>query len=275
MELFDTHFHYYGEATPAEFMSSVNLALSAPPQSDAGKVDRLQLLAVGGDFLESCRAKEFAGTVKNSYYAVGVHPHQAENHLAEKEDFSVFFKDAFTPVAIGELGVDFFYDHSPEKAQLAVLEEFLQLALEKKLPAIIHIRDKEDCDKAYRDAYRLLEQFSRNGGRFVVHCFAGTPEWAEKFLALGAYCGVTGIVTFRRAENIRETLKVIPDDRLLIETDSPYLAPVPHRGKENHPGYLILIARAVAELRGMTTVELAALTTANAGKLFLSGNGAV
>ena len=164
--------------------------------------------------------------------------------------------------------MDFFYDHSPEKAQLAVLEEFLQLALEKKLPAIIHIRDKEDCDKAYRDAYRLLEQFSRNGGRFVVHCFAGTPEWAEKFLALGAYCGVTGIVTFRRAENIRETLKVIPQNRLLLETDSPYLAPVPHRGKENHPGFLVLVAQTVARERGCTIEEIAAAATANGLNLF-------
>ena len=268
MELFDTHFHYYGESTPVEFMSNVSLSLSVSPQKEAGEVEKLRLLAVGGDFVESCRAKEFAGVVPHSAYAAGVHPHQAENFLSSRDDFSIFFKDDFLPAAIGELGVDYFYDNSPEKVQLEVLEYFLELALAHQLPAIIHIRDKEDCDKAYCDAYSLLESFSRRGGRFVVHCFAGTPGWAEKFLALGAYLGGTGIVTFKRAENIRETLKVIPDDRLLLETDSPYLAPVPHRGKENHPGYLILVAQAAAAVRGCSIEEIAALTTANGLKLF-------
>ena len=268
MELFDTHFHYYGEATPVEFMSNVALALCVPPQKEAGSVETLHLLAVGGDFIESCRAKEFAGVTAHSGYAVGVHPHQAENFMLQKEDFSIFFNDDRPPAAIGELGIDYYYDNAPAEIQKQVLAYFLQLALEKNLPAIIHIRDKEDCDQAYQDAWQLLEPFARKGGRFVVHCFAGTPVWAEKFLSLGAFIGVTGIVTFKRAENIRETLKVIPDDRLLIETDSPYLAPVPHRGKENHPGFLILIAKAVAELKNMTIEELAALTTANGMRLF-------
>ena len=268
MELFDTHFHYYGESTPVEYLSNVQLALSSPPQSGIGNVDKLTLLAVGGDFCESCRAAEFAGVVPASYYAVGVHPHQAENYLNEKNDFSIFFQRENKPSAIGELGVDYYYDHAPGQAQLAVLEEFLDLALKYDLPAIIHIRDTEERDQAYVDAYSRLESFARAGGRFVVHCFAGTPAWAEKFLALGAYLGVTGIVTFRRAENIRETLKVIPDERLLLETDSPYLAPVPHRGKENHPGYLILVADAVARLRSVPTESIAALTAANGRKLF-------
>ena len=268
MELFDTHFHYYGESTPVEYMSNVSLALSTSPQKEAGEVDKLRLLAVGGDFIESCRAREFAGVIPHSAYAAGVHPHQAENFLAAPDDFSCFFKEGLPPVAIGELGVDYFYDNSPENIQLEVLERFLDLALEHHLPAIIHIRDKEDSDKAYCDAWRLLEPFSRNGGRFVVHCFAGTPGWAEKFLSAGAYLGVTGIVTFKRAENIRETLKVIPDDRLLLETDSPYLAPGPHRGKENHPGYLILVAQTVAAERGCSIGEIAAVTTANGLKLF-------
>ena len=268
MELFDTHFHYYGESTPVEFMSNVGLALSAPPQKDAGNVEKLRLLAVGGDFVESCRAREFAQVISDTGYAVGVHPHQAENFMLKQEDFSCFFNGGPRPAAIGELGVDYFYDNSPEKVQLEVLDRFLALALEQQLPAIIHIRDKEESEKAYVDAYNLLAPFAQAGGRFVVHCFAGTPHWAEKFLSLGAYLGVTGIVTFRRAENIRETLKFIPDDRLLLETDSPYLAPVPHRGKENHPGYLILVAQTVARERNCSIEEIASLTTANGLKLF-------
>ena len=268
MELFDTHFHYYGESTPVEFMSNVKLALSVPPQKDAGIVDRLRLLAVGGDFIESCRAREFAQVIPDTGYAAGVHPHQAENFMNQPEDFSIFFKDGLRPVAIGELGVDYFYDNAPAQIQLTVLEKFLALALEQDLPAIIHIRDKEDSEKAYIDAYNLLKPFSESGGRFVVHCFAGTPDWAEKFLSLDAYLGVTGIVTFKRAENIRETLKVIPQNRLLLETDSPYLAPVPHRGKENHPGFLVLVAQTVARERGCSIEEIAASATANGLELF-------
>ncbi|MBQ9502544.1 MAG: TatD family hydrolase [Lentisphaeria bacterium] len=268
MDLFDTHFHYDGEAPPAGFMANVRLEMDAPPQKDAGTVDRLELLAMGSDYIESCRARTFAAAVPGARCAVGVHPHEAEKYLAQKEDFSPFFSDGVMPAAVGELGLDYYYGLSARPAQLAVFEEFLRLALERKLPAVVHIRDDREREDAYADAYALLTSFANGGGRFVVHCFAGTPAWAEKFLALGGYCGFTGMITFNRAENVRETLRAVPDDRLLIETDSPYLAPVPHRGRKNHPGYLILIARAAAELRGVTTEELAKITTRNARLLF-------
>ena len=268
MDLFDTHFHYDGEDTPAGFMAKVRLEMDAPPQRDAGTVDKLELLAMGSDFTESCRARAFASAVPGARCAVGVHPHEAEKYLAQKEDFSSFFSDGVMPAAVGELGLDYYYGLSSRSAQLAVFEEFLLLALERDLPAVVHIRDTEGCEDAYADAYALLTPFAAKGGRFVIHCFAGTPAWAEKFLALGGYCGFTGMITFNRAENVRETLRTVPDERLLIETDSPYLAPVPHRGGKNHPGYLILIARAAAQLRGVTTEELAGITTRNARLLF-------
>ena len=268
MDLFDTHFHYDGEDTPAGFMANVRLEMDAPPQRDAGVVNKLELLAMGSDFTESCRARAFASAVPGARCAVGVHPHEAEKYLTQKEDFSSFFSDGVMPAAVGELGLDYYYGLSSRSAQLAVFEEFLLLALEKNLPAVIHIRDGAGREDAYADAYALLAPFAQKGGRFVVHCFSGTPAWAEKFLALGGYCGFTGMITFRRADNVREALGIVPDDRLLIETDSPYLAPVPHRGRKNHPGYLVLIARAAAALRGTSTEELAALTTRNARLLF-------
>lgn len=139
---------------------------------------------------------------------------------------------------------------------MEVFRRFLELALAWDLPAIVHLRDKDGVWTAYEDGLALLTPSRPAGGRFVVHCFSGTPAWAEKFLALGACLGVTGLVTFNRADNIRETLAVIPDDRLLIETDSPYLAPVPHRGVENHPGFLVLIAaRVAAEPEARTRID--------------------
>ncbi len=258
--------HYYGEATPVEFVNVLRSALAVPPQRDAGTVTRLRMLACGGDYVESLRSQAFAEMIPEACCAVGVHPHQAAEYLANRADFRIF-RDKPKVVAIGELGLDYYYETSAPCAQQQVLEEFLDLALEWDLPAVIHLRDKDGAEQVYEDAYRLLEAFARRGGRFEIHSFAGTPGWAERFLALGAYCGVNGMVTFKRADNIRAGLQAIPLERLLLETDSPYLAPVPHRGEQNHPGFLPLIAARTAAEKGVSTEELAQITTAN-GMLF-------
>ena len=266
-EIFDTHFHYSGEMSPAEFRRNIVAESCVPPQSESGIPRRISMIAVGSDYIESCRAREFARAVGSAWFAAGVHPHEAAGELAEPHDFGEF---AAHPklVAVGELGVDYFYEESPRDAQRKIFEEFLALALKWRRPAIVHIRDRDGCDDAYRDAYQLLAPFAAAGGRFVAHCFAGTPEWAERFLALGGFCGVTGMVTFRRADNIREVARLIPDDRLLVETDAPYLAPVPHRGEENHPGFLMLTVARLAAERGVPAADLARLTTANAYRFF-------
>ena len=267
MQLFDTHFHFYGEVTPQQYAENISLALQDPKQSEKGSVEKLFLNAVGADYEESIKAQNFAKSVPDSVFSCGVHPHSTEKHLEQNEDFSIF-KDDKALVAIGELGIDSFYDYSDIKSQTKVFEKFLGIALDWNLPAIVHIRDKEDVFEAYLLAYDILKDFSAAKGRFVVHCFAGNPKWAEKFLSLGAFCGVTGMVTFKKAENIRENLHVIPLERLLIETDSPYLAPIPHRGKENHPGYLIHAAAAAANEYGISLEELAKKTTVNGKQFF-------
>lgn len=267
MELFDTHFHFYGEATPAEYMKSVAADLETAAARVQCAVPELYLTAVGGDYLESCRAREFAAVVPKCRFAAGVHPHQAAPYLENREDFSVFRNDPRL-AAIGELGLDYFYDHSDHNSQQLVLKEFLDLALEWDLPAIIHLRDKDDRDSAYQEGFALLQDFAGQGGRFVVHCFSGTVDWAEKFLELGAYLGVTGMVTFRRAENIREIVRMIPPERLLLETDSPYLAPVPFRGRENTPGLLLPAAACAAAECDRSIAEILELTTGNAKKFF-------
>ncbi|MDR0931743.1 MAG: TatD family hydrolase [Victivallales bacterium] len=270
MELFDTHFHYYGETSPGEYFRNIMTAAAVPPQSLAGVPDKLYLMAAGGDYLESCRSREFAQVIETAYFAAGVHPHNAEKFFAEANDFTEF-KSHPKLKALGELGLDYFYEHSSREAQKKMFEHFLNIALAWDLPAIVHLRDRESVWDAYEDGYNLLDKFARNGGRFVVHCFSGTPMWAEKFLEIGAYLGVTGIVTFNRAQNIREALAVIPDERLLIETDSPYLAPVPHRGSENNPGFLALIAAYIAKERQSEIETIAKLTTANAMRFYNIG----
>lgn len=256
MILFDTHFHYYGDVTPEEYMHTVQAAL--------GDDDQIMLLAAGADFAESVKAQTFAAQTDKAWFAAGVHSHSADQYLENKGDFTIFRTDPKL-AAIGEIGLDYYYELSDKKAQLAVFEEFLQLAKMWGLPAVIHCRDKDGCFDAYSDVYRLVKDFP---GKFVIHSFAGSEEWAKKFVEIGAYLGVNGMVTFGKAHNIRQNLPLIPMDRLLIETDAPYLAPVPHRGKPNHPGLVKLVAQKIAELTGRSPQQIAEITTANAVEFF-------
>lgn len=252
MQLFDTHFHYSGESTPADYLAQEPAA--------AGML----LLATGDDYDSSCRCRDFAAAIPRAAFTVGVHPHAAEE---PEHDFSEF-RNHPKLKAVGELGLDYYYDYAPRTAQRRVFERFLALALEWNLPAVVHCRDAAERFDAYADCRDLLRDFAAAGGRFDLHCFAGTPQWAETFLELGAMLGVTGMVTFKPADNIRAALRLVPDDRLLLETDAPYLAPVPLRGKPNHPGYLIHTARRVAAERGMEPEALAAIATANGKRFF-------
>ena len=263
MILFDTHFHYDAE-TPVE---TARAAISADLTLTGLPVEQLRLAAMGGSWAESLAAQRFAAAVPESCFAAGMHPHNALEEHPEAAAFRTFFADPKCR-AVGELGLDYYYDFAPRAAQLPLFEAFLAEALTAGLPAIVHCRDRDDSDLAYADTYALLKDFAAAGGRMVVHCFTGTPAWAERYLALGAYLGLTGMVTFNRAENIRETLKLIPDDRLLLETDSPYLAPKPYRGRANSPGLLPLVAARAAQERGVTVEELAAATTRNAALFY-------
>ena len=267
MKLYDTHFHFSGETTPAEYMNLVGFDLERACGRAGVEIPELYLTAVGGEYLESVRSREFASVTPHCFSAAGEHPHGAAEYLAERRDFSIFRADPKL-VAVGELGLDYYYDLSDRPAQRQVFSEFLELALEWDRPAIVHLRDRDGAEDAYRDGFELLEPFALRGGRFVVHCYAGSREYMDKFVRLGAYVGVTGMATFRAAENIRANLAAIPDDRLLMETDSPYLAPVPFRGGANTPGLLPLVAAEAARVRGTTVEALADLTWRNASKFY-------
>ena len=277
MKIFDTHFRLppEDENSFAGFDSAMNEHLRQAAQklvlSDT--TFEVSRLAAGGEFSDSYRAMEYAQSRENAYFSCGVHPHQAAEYLQNREDFSIF-KGERNLVAIGEIGLDYFYEESPIAEQRQVFDEFLALALEWKLPAMLHIRDKEDSFDAGNDALVRLTDFAAAGGRFVIHCCTIPEDKIEPFLALGAMIGVTGMVTFKRAENVRAMLKKVPIERLLLETDSPYLAPVPFRGKENTPGLLPLAAQALAVERNMSLKELCRVTTENAERFYLTNTGA-
>jgi TatD DNase family protein len=146
--------------------------------------------------------------------------------------------------------------------QIVCFEEFLEIALRCKLPVVVHVRD------TFADVHSRLKSFAERGGRGVIHCFTGTREEGDAFLDLGFHLSFSGIVTFKNSDALREVARHVPDDRILVETDSPYLAPVPHRGKQNEPAWVAEVARCVADVRGVTLETLAEQTTRNALNLF-------
>jgi TatD DNase family protein len=255
MAIFETHFHFEPDWNAETYYQEAN---------DLGVS---YFLAAGGDEKTTETAQKFASQFENAFFSAGVHPHDATKY---EKDISMFanFAKKDDCVAIGEIGLDYFYENSEKKAQLTVFENFLNLAITTNLPAIVHCRDKNDSETAYEDAYSLLHDFQKSGGVFVVHCYTGSVSWAEKFLAIGAYLGITGIVTFPRAQNVRDVVKIIPNDKILLETDTPYLAPVPFRGKTNHSKYLPYIVTAVAKEKELSNHEVEKQTTENAFRLF-------
>jgi TatD DNase family protein len=194
--------------------------------------------------------------------AVGIHPHHASS--GDDTAFADLARLAREPgvVAVGETGLDFHYDFSPPDAQRAAFARTIALARETGLPLVVHVRE------AQREAADILrtEDAAAVGG--VIHCFTGDAGDARRYLDLGFHVSVSGIVTFRNAQAIRDAVAVVPRDRLLIETDAPYLAPVPYRGKRNEPAWVVRVAETVAVVWGLPLAEVAAATTANARRLF-------
>lgn len=196
------------------------------------------------------------------FAAIAVHPHGAKYWGSEVEERFRHLAKHPSVVAIGEIGLDFHYQFSHRQDQFRAFEEQLQLAQDLNLPVILHIRD------AHPEALKVIRNFGKSV-LGVAHCFTGTWDDAKRWLDIGFYIGITGIATFgRKAENVREVAMKVPIDRILLETDSPYLAPVPYRGKRNEPAYLVYIAHFVAKLKGILVEELVNAATQNAIELF-------
>jgi TatD DNase family protein len=194
---------------------------------------------------------------------VGVHPHEADAHPDLGANALTDATSHPDVIAIGECGLDYYYDKSDRAAQRERFQAHIEAAMATGLPLVVHTREAED------DTAQILEQAVNEGGvRGVLHCFTGSQSLARKALDLGFYISLSGIVTFRNASELQETAKIIPEDRLLVETDSPFLAPVPHRGRTCEPAFVADTARFVAGLRGVEAEALGEQTTANFFTLF-------
>lgn len=254
MPIIDTHCHLNDERLSSEVERIV---------SDFSKDDVLSAICVGYDLQSSLKAAELAVQYDSLYCAVGIHPHDAKT--ACKDAYDYFFNAAKNPkcVAIGEIGLDYFYDLSPKDVQQRVFMEQLELADDLGLPVILHVRD------AYEDTRRILFENRRylNNG-LVMHCYSGSAEYVAVFDKLDAYYSFGGAITFKNARRNLDSLKAVPSERLLLETDCPYMTPVPFRGKTNEPKLINLVADKAAEVLQADRQTLINTTTRNAKRLF-------
>jgi TatD DNase family protein len=203
------------------------------------------------------------------YATIGIHPHEAK--LARDADFSELEQLAKRPkvIAWGEIGLDYYYDHSPRELQKQVFLKQLDLARSAKLPVIIHCRPSEGSENAWEDCLNLLQgHWSSSGFGGILHCFTGTWAHAKRALDMGFMISFAGNITFPKAQQIRDAAKEVPLDRILIETDCPFLAPLPHRGKRNEPAFVIHVARQLGEIRSLSTQEIGLQTAKNFYRFF-------
>jgi TatD DNase family protein len=224
-----------------------------------------KIIAISSDLISSRNTVSISEKYGNVFAAVGVHPHAArtadDTALGEIERLAGTDK----VVAIGETGLDYHYLNSEKDAQIQSLKEHIGIACRVRLPIVIHVRDADP------DLIQILKTEKVSDRTGVIHCFTGNFETAKNYLDLGFYISFSGIVTFKKSEEVRDAAKRIPGDRILIETDSPYLAPVPLRGKTNEPAYVKYVAETIAGTRGVSLDEIADMTTGNAERLFKLG----
>ena len=209
------------------------------------------------------RVREIAERFADVWCSVGVHPHEAEHELLDSPATLVEAARHPKVVGIGETGLDYYYEHSPRALQVANFRIHVEAARRTGLPLIVHTRSADD-----ETIVVLKEEMAHEPFTGLIHCFTGTRRLADAVLELGLYISASGIATFKKSDELRAVLKDVPLERLLVETDSPYLAPMPHRGKRNEPAFVRHTAAALAALKGVSTPELEDATTANFFRLF-------
>ena len=220
-------------------------------------------LSIGTKLETFPRVRETAARFDNVWCSVGVHPHEADKEPLTSAAPLIALTNDPKVVGIGETGLDYYYDHSVRAAQATNFRAHIDAARQTGLPLIVHTRDAEDDTIAI-----LREEMAAGAFSGVLHCFTGTRALAVAALDLGFYISASGIITFKNADALRAVLKDVPLNRLLVETDLPYLAPIPHRGKRNEPSFVAYTARALADLKGIAFEELTAATSENFFRLF-------
>ncbi|SMB86868.1 TatD DNase family protein [Desulfonispora thiosulfatigenes DSM 11270] len=251
--LFDTHAHLEDKRFADDYEQVIKRAKEAGVK---------YILDVGCDEEGAKKAVFLADNFPNVYAAIGLHPHDAK--IGDERLWQEFYKLAEHPkvVALGEMGLDYYYDYSPREVQQEVFRRQIQMAKELNKPIIVHDRE------AHQDSFDIVVEEGAKEVGGVFHAYSGSIEMAKEIMKLNFYISIGGPVTFKNANKLLNVAEFIPLDRLLIETDCPYLTPHPHRGKRNEPAYVKLVAEKIAELKGITFEEVAKASLENAKRLF-------
>jgi TatD DNase family protein len=253
--LIDSHAHIQGKEYAGEAEAVIERARAAGVE---------KIIAVGGagDMSSNTTAVALADSFPNVYATVGMHPHDAKDVGADELEALRQLTAHPKVVAVGETGLDYYYNHSPHDVQRRVFSQFIRMACDTSLPIVVHERD------AAQEAADLLRREGAGKLRGVIHCFTGDYDAARAYLDLGFYLSFTGIITFKNADALRQVVRQVPLERVLVETDSPYLTPVPHRGKRNEPAFVRFVAETIAKVKELAVDEVARVTTANVQNLF-------
>ena len=221
-----------------------------------------KLLTISTSIESFSRVKELVHKDEIIYGTIGIHPHEANKDIVNSEFIEKSLKDNNKIIGIGETGLDFFYNNSDKDKQIDSFKIHIDAAIKTNVPLIIHSREAEE------ETFNILNDYKDQNLKILMHCFTGSKKFAKKLLDFNTFFSASGIITFKNAKELQDTFKFLPSDRILIETDSPFLAPVPNRGKKNEPSFINFTAAKLAEIRNIDKSELIKLTTNNFNKLF-------
>ena len=221
-----------------------------------------KLLTISTSIESFSRVKELVHKDEIIYGTIGIHPHEANKDIVNSEFIEKSLKDNNKIIGIGETGLDFFYNNSDKDKQIDSFKIHIDAAIKTNVPLIIHSREAED------ETFNILNDYKDQNLKILMHCFTGSKKFAKKLLDFNTFFSASGIITFKNAKELQDTFKFLPSDKILIETDSPFLAPVPNRGKKNAPSFIDFTAAKLAEIRNIDKSELIKLTTKNFNKLF-------
>ena len=223
-----------------------------------------KLLTISTSFESFKKIKDIITEDEIIFGTIGIHPHETDNNEISVNEIVKNFDENPKIIGIGETGLDFYYNNSDKEKQIKSFKKHIEASIKTNSPLIIHSRNAED------ETFEILNQYHDKKLKILMHCFTGSKNFAERLLKLNAFFSASGIITFKNSLDLQETFKFLPLDKILIETDSPYLAPVPNRGKKNEPSFLSFTAQKLADIKDLTTQEITKITTTNFNKLFFN-----
>ncbi|MDC3126052.1 TatD family hydrolase [Candidatus Pelagibacter sp.] len=223
-----------------------------------------KLLTISTSLYSFSKIKELILSDEIIYGTVGIHPHESDKNFLTSSQLAENLLENEKIIGIGETGLDFYYNNSDRGKQISSFKEHIEASIETKSPLIVHSRNAE------RETYEILNSYKNNDLKILMHCFTGSKEFSQKLLSLNSFFSASGIITFKNSLDLQDTFKSLPLEKLLIETDSPFLAPVPNRGKKNEPSFIDFTAAKLAEIKDISKLEIIEITTNNFNKLFFN-----